>query len=124
MGTLREIFAGMQKNQTKISKSKLFVTRSKFAVTFYRTSAAKVVYPPVQVILSTIKSPLALLSEFDVDSCSFCFAPAEQKVLATARGLRALRHGANIVDSYNVNPCYFRRLETRTPIHYTHIQKS
>jgi len=61
------------------------------------------------VILGVITSPLALLLDFDCDSCAFCYIQDENKVYATPRGLRALRTGANILDSAFASPSYCRR---------------
>ncbi len=47
--TLIKIFEAVQRNQARISKRRLMVTRSKNAVTFYRVADQKVARPPVQV---------------------------------------------------------------------------
>ena len=47
--TLREIFKAVQRNQSKISKRKLMITRSRNAITFYRVAGAKLARPPIQV---------------------------------------------------------------------------
>ena len=71
---LREVFAAVQTNQvdrTGTRKSKMLVTRSKNAITFFRVVGLKPMEsaPPVQVITALYKSPLELLLGFDVD-CS------------------------------------------------------
>ena len=46
-----------------------------------------------------------------ISSCCFAYVPKLQKVWATARGLRALAFGANLVDSAHDSAGYTRRLE-------------
>ena len=92
--TLTRIFEAVQRNQGKIAKKRLMVTRSRNAISFYRVSGERVVLPPVQVcprarcvkisvllfccpcplparlevILALVESPLGLLLDFDCDS--------------------------------------------------------
>ena len=66
---------------------------------------------PIQVILTLYESPLEILKDFDVDCCCFAFVPADDKVVTTRRGLRALRYHTNICDSSFDSGCYCRRLE-------------
>ena len=65
----------------------------------------------LQVVLTTYSSPFALFKDFDVDCCCFAFIPSDEKVVATSRGLRSLRYGANICDSSFDSAVYCRRLE-------------
>jgi hypothetical protein len=58
-----------------------------------------------------VDSPLSLLLDFDVDSCCFAFVPDDRIVYTTGRGLRALRHGANVLDTRFASRCYLKRLE-------------
>ena len=66
---------------------------------------------PLQVVLTTYGSPLELLKDFDVDCCCFAFIPSDEKVVATSRGVRAVRHSTNICDSSFDSAVYCRRLE-------------
>ena len=112
---LQGVFAAVQRNQARRSgiKSKLLVTRSRNAVTFFRVARSKLAEgaPPVQVITTFYNSTLELLLGFDVDCCCFAFEADESRVLCTDRGLRALRYTANIVDTAHGGPSYCRRLE-------------
>ena len=45
-----------------------------------------------------------------VDACCFAYAMDDHTLYTTERGRRALRHGANVVDTSLMNPCYWRRL--------------
>jgi len=113
---LRDIFAVMQKNQEKHTsavKSKMLVTRSKNAITFFRVIGPKPMgtAPPVQVITTLYTSPLELLLGFDIDSCCFAFVATDNKVVCTPRGQRALQHSVNVADTAHAGPNYCRRLE-------------
>ena len=66
---------------------------------------------PVQVVLTTYKTPLGVLKDFDVDCCGIAFIPFEDRVVVTSRGIRALKYGINICDSSFDSACYCRRLE-------------
>ena len=72
---------------------------------------AAVETPPVQVVLGLWPSVAHVLRCFDVDCCCVAFDPVERKVLCTRRALRALKHGANVVDSVFGGPGYARRLQ-------------
>ena len=65
----------------------------------------------IQVIVIVVESPLALLLNFDVDSCCFAYVPDDLKVYTTPRGIRALRYGCNVMDSQFSSPSYCHRLE-------------
>ncbi len=62
-----------------------------------------------EVITGVISSPLALLCDFDCDSCCFAYMMDDNKVYTTPRGLRALRHGVNILDTAFSSHLYCRR---------------
>ena len=47
---LKQIYAAVQRNQARISKQRLLITRSRHAITFYRTASNKIANPPVQVM--------------------------------------------------------------------------
>ena len=64
---------------------------------------------PVQIILSLYANVTQLLCSFDIDSC--CFAYQSGRVVCTARGLRALRHGVNVWDSQREGAAYSHRME-------------
>ena len=110
-GTLRQIFAAVQKNQARSGGKKLLVTRTQNAVTMYRASGTNLCAPPVQVILQTYESAESLLLNFDIDSCSFAYRPGGSSVYATERGLRALRFSCNVADTDHYSKSYCRRLE-------------
>ena len=65
----------------------------------------------MQVVLGVITCPLALLLDFDVDSCAFCYIQDADRVCTTGRGLRALRTSVNILDTNFASGSYMRRLE-------------
>ena len=93
-------------------RGKLLVTRSAAAVTFHHcVGAAAAESPPLQVVICLGRSMADVLQRFDVDCCCVAFNPTECKVLCTQRGLRALRYGANVVDSSFGGPNYARRLQ-------------
>ena len=110
-GTLRQIFAAVQKNQARSGGKKLLVTRTQNAVTMYRASGTNLCAPPVQVILQTYESMESLLLNFDIDSCCLAFRPGASSVYATERGLRALRFSCNVADTQHYSKSYCRRLE-------------
>ena len=109
MHVVKTVFAAAQRIHERHngSEAKLLVTRSKHAVTIFSHPTS---FPPVQVILAVYQSTPALLNDFDVDCCCCAYIPAENKVVRTPRGLRALRYGANIADSDFYGPGYHRRL--------------
>ena len=110
---LRNIYDIVQRNlrAERGGHGKLLVTRSAAAVTFHHClGAAAVGTPPVQVVLGLGRSVADVLKRFDVDCCCVAFDPTERKVLCTERGLRALRYGANVVDSGFGGPGYARRV--------------
>ena len=110
---LRELFHLMQQVQKTEhgANSRMLVTRSNAAVTIFRATSpnAEANPPPVQLVLHNAESLPELLSRFDCDCC--CVAWVGGRVLASARGIRALRHCANIVDSRFASPSFCRRLE-------------
>ena len=94
------------------SHAKLLVTRSAAAITLHHCMGAESVgTPPVQVVLGLGRSAADVLQRFDVDCCCVGFDPVKRKVLCTRRGLRAIRFGANIVDSAFGGLSYARRLQ-------------
>jgi len=109
---LREVYAAFQRIHAKKTKQGRFMaTRSTCAVTFYLSSVPKDT-PPIQVITCTHTSTLDVLLNFDVDCCCFAYAPSEgDRVVCTARGLRALRYGVNFADGRFSSGSYFQRLE-------------
>ncbi len=46
---LEKVFYAVQRNQARMSKKRMMVSRSKNAVTFYRLADMRVARPPVQV---------------------------------------------------------------------------
>ena len=107
---LKEIFAVAQRvhrQRQHDDVAKLLITRSKHAVTIFSHPPS---FPPLQVILAVYDSPLSLLLDFDVDCCCVAYIPNGRRVVCTPRGLRALRHGANVVDSSFDGRGYHRRL--------------
>lgn len=64
-----------------------------------------------KVITTTIESTLSLLLDFDLDGCCVAYDPDKSKVVTTPRGMRALKHAVNIVDTRFMSSCYWRRLE-------------
>eukprot|EP00973_Karenia_brevis_P019735 2706137-Karenia_brevis.AAC.1 len=111
---LRDVFDAVQKNQMRRlgpKDSKMLVTRSKNAITFFRIAGGKTVEVPVQLITTLYESTLDLLIGFDIDSCCFALEPDKKRVVCTPRGQRAMRYGVNIADTALSGPNYCRRLE-------------
>ena len=108
---LREIFEMIQRSQATLhgTLSRLIVMRTKNAITFYRTGHPTQV--PVQVIVCSYSSTTDLLVRFDVDCCAVAWEPQNERVVATPRGLRALRTRVNVADSAFESRNYIRRLE-------------
>ena len=97
-------------------KSRMMLTRTANAISFYRIAEKRPCAPVVQVITRVISDLASFLANFDVDSCCFAFDLGRRKVLTSKRGLRALQFGANVVDtacSGNL-ASYMRRLEKYT----------
>jgi len=91
--------------------ARLLVTRTLNAITFYQCQENTLTYSvPVQVILKVGKSVTDILHNFDVDCCCFGYIPSMHKLCCTPRGLRAVRYGANIVDSAFGGKNYSTRL--------------
>ena len=113
----RQVYEAVQRNQAARhgTASKILVTRSRNAVTFYRMGrtgeAGKLSFPPVQVITSVFEDSLDLLLGFDVDCCCVAWELDRNRVVATERALRAICHQANIADPTFGTKSYFRRLE-------------
>ena len=113
----RQVFEAVQRNQATRhgTASKILVTRSHNAVTFYRMGstgeAARPSFPPVQIITSVFQDSLDLLLGFDVDCCCVAWEIEKQRVVATERALRAIRHRTNIADPMFGTTSYCRRLE-------------
>jgi hypothetical protein len=113
-GRLRDIYGVVQNNLRARcgGHAKLLAIRSSAAVTFHHCLGTEAVAgPPVQVVLALGGSVADVLLHFDVDCCCAAYIPSDRKTLCTRRGLRALRHGANIVDSAFGGPSYARRLQ-------------
>ena len=106
---LAQIYEAILKNQAKVSKKRILVTRSRNAVSFFRAGPNNSRRPPVQVITSVVTCPLSLLLDFDIDSCCFAYDVDAKKVYSTPRGMRSLEYGVNVVDSQFVSPSYWRR---------------
>ena len=92
--------------------SKLLITRSRCAVTVYRSSVGQpgMDATPIQIITTTYPSPEELLANFDVDCCCFVWLPEQNRVMCSPRGLRALQYRVNIADG-RFTGSYCRRLE-------------
>jgi len=108
---LRAVFNAVQANQALRKAPKLLVTRSTAAVTMFRCSQGSSTACPVQVVTTTSPTLMELLVSFDVDCCCVAWLPNEDRVVATARGIRALRHGVNVADTRFDSAPYCRRLE-------------
>jgi len=108
---LKAVLAAVQRahGEACSPRAPFLVTRSAAAVTFYRQGTT---LPPVQVVLGVCGSVREVLARFDLDCCCFAYHLQSDQVLATARGLRALRYGACLVDTQeHDSPSYCRRLE-------------
>ena len=107
---LKAVLSALQRAHAEATapRAPLLVTRSAAAVTIYREGTK---LPPVQVVLGVSDGLRDVLKNFDVDCCCVAYMPHSDQVLATARGLRALRYGACIVDTLFDSPPYTRRLE-------------
>jgi hypothetical protein len=109
LAILKQIMLSVQRNQalTSGNKSRILVTRSRNAVTFYRVCSSggspSLSAPPVQVILTLNTCIMDLLGRFDVDCCCVAWAAEDDKVVCTPRGLRALRPAVAIAAMI---PCY------------------
>ena len=84
-------------------QSRLLVTRSKRAVTFFPVSEEVRGTAAIQVILTVYENVQQLLVGFDCDSSCFAYEPASDKVWTTQRGFRALQYGCNIADNARVS---------------------
>ena len=92
--------------------SSLLVTRTLNAITFYQCQGKSLTYGvPAQVILKVGNSITEILHNFDVDCSCFAYLPSTRKLFCTHRGLRAVRYGANLVDSAYGGKSYTTRLE-------------
>ena len=111
---LRQIIAAIQQcHEERYGRgSKLLITRSRWAVTVYRSSIGRpgMSATPIQIVTTTYASAEDLLAGFDVDCCCFAWLPEQARVLCSARGLRALQYRVNIADNRFAKG-YCRRLE-------------
>lgn len=107
---LRAVIAAVQRSHAEAAgpKAAMLVTRSAQAVTIYRHGTK---LPPVQIVLGLSAGVKEVLAGFDVDCCCVAFHLESLRVLATARGLRALQYGTCLVDTDHDSPSYCRRLE-------------
>lgn len=105
---LRAVFAAVQRSHGEAAGPTMLVTRSARAVTIYRHGAK---LPAVQVVLGVSAGIREILAGFDVDCCCVAYHLESHRVLATARGLRALRYGTCLVDTEHDSSSYCRRLE-------------
>ena len=87
--------------------TKVLLTRSKCAVTFFMRHTEK----PLQVVTSTYRSLEALLVDFDIDASCCGFSLGADKFLCTPRCLRSLKTRTNVMDSRRHSGNYFTRLE-------------
>lgn len=67
--------------------------------------------PAVQIVLTAYRSPLEVLTNFDIDACCVLYDPGRHRVLALPRALRALRFRTNIADTWFRSPTFERRIE-------------
>ena len=112
MSHLRAIFAAVQRAHAEATgspRAQMLVTRSAAAVTIYRHGGPAL--PPVQIVLGVCAGIVDVLRDFDVDCCCVAWQPSSDRVVATPRGLRALRYGACLVDTELDSSAYARRLE-------------
>ena len=110
---LRAVYAAVQRAHSEAAgaRAPLLVTRSAAAVTLYRHVYGGPAVAPVQMVLGLSRSVADLLRGFDVDCCCVAYGLAADRVVTTPRGLRALRHGACLVDTDFDSPSYCPRLE-------------
>ena len=64
--------------------------------------------PTVQIILHLWKSVNNILCNFDIDVCCMAYLPAQKRVVCLPRALRAIRYGANLVDTNMGGDSYTR----------------
>jgi len=111
---VKAVYNAVQRNMQRNhgDASKLLVTRTLNAITFYQCKGKSLTYcVPVQVILKVGKSIEEILQNFDVDCSCFAYVPSTRKLFCTQRGLRAVRYGANLVDVAFGGKSYTTRLE-------------
>lgn len=109
-----QVFKAIQRNQAQrhTPESKMLVTRSRNAVTFYRMGVdGRCMIPPVQIILATYTDPVQVLIHFDVDACCLAWDPQGGEVMATRRAITALQYKVNVADDALESTAYFHRLE-------------
>ena len=112
---LRAVFAAVQRAHAEATgspRAQLLVTRSAAAVTIYRHwGGGCSAFAPVQIVLGVSAGIADVLTAFDVDCCCVAWQPSSDRVVATRRGLRALRYGACLFDTELDSASYARRLE-------------
>ena len=106
---LKAVLAAVQRSHAEATgpRAPMLVTRSAQAVTLYRSAAL----PAVQIVLGVSTDIHEILTGFDVDCCCVAYHFESHRVLASPRGLRALRYGTCLVDTLHDSPSYCRRLE-------------
>ena len=104
LATIYDHVRSLHRQRAGAAQSRLLVTRSKRAVTFFPVSEEEVRgTAAIQVILTVYENVQQLLSSFDCDSSCFAYEPASDKVWTTQRGFRALQYGCNIADNARVS---------------------
>ena len=104
LATIYDHVRSLHRQRAGAAQSRLLVTRSKRAVTFFPVSEEEVRgTAAIQVILTVYENVQQLLASFDCDSSCFAYEPASDKVWTTQRGFRALQYGCNIADNARVS---------------------
>jgi hypothetical protein len=101
---VEEVGTCMRRNGSRISKPDILAVRSQYCITFVRGFPAR----HVQIILHAYRSPLEVVSHFDIDAC--CVLYDGQDVFCNTRGRRALNYRVNIADTHMRGRTYEKRL--------------
>ena len=111
---VKAVFDAVQRNMRRNhgDATSLLVTRTLNAITLYQCQGKALIYSvPIQIILKVGNSIVDILHNFDVDCSCFAYVPSTRKLFCIPRGLRAVRYGANLVDSAFGGKSYTTRLE-------------
>ena len=99
LATIYDHVRSLHRQRAGAAQSRLLVTRSKRAVTFFPVSEEVRGTAAIQVILTVYENVQQLLVGLDCDSSCFAYEPASDKVWTTQRGFRALQYACNIGDN-------------------------